>query len=119
VLTTEERAEQAVRTTTGTSSPSETPGNVKFLHLDLNDLTSVKKAATTFAQQESKLDVLWNNAGASGHALEPGVRTGQDFEPMIGTHCVATLLTQLLPQLRAAVAAGTPSSVRVYGHPAS
>ena len=40
-------------------------GEVKLLELDLGDLESVKKAAETFKRQESKLDVLWNNAGIS------------------------------------------------------
>lgn len=90
---------------------------MKILQLDLNELESVKKAAATFAQQESKLDILWNNAGTGANVVEPGARTKQDLEAMIGMHCVAVLLlTQLLlPQLRAAVAAasGTPGSVRV------
>jgi NAD(P)-dependent dehydrogenase (short-subunit alcohol dehydrogenase family) len=90
---------------------------MKFLPLDLNDISSVKGAAATFAKQESKLDVLWNNAKMGGNALEPSSRTVQGFEPMIGMHYVATLLfTQmLLPQLSAAVSAasGTPGSVHV------
>lgn len=90
---------------------------MKFLHLDLNDLESVKGAATTFAQQESKLDVLWNNAGTGANLVEAGAKTVQGFEAMVGMHCIATLLfTELLrPQLRAAAAAPeTPrGSVRV------
>lgn len=93
------------------------PGKIKFIHLDLNDLESVKEAATTFAQQESKLDVLWNNAGTGANRVEADARTAQGFESMMGMHCIATLLfTELLrPQLRAAAAAPeTPrGSVRV------
>jgi NAD(P)-dependent dehydrogenase (short-subunit alcohol dehydrogenase family) len=83
----------------------------------LNDLTIVKKAAETFAQQESRLDVLWNNAGTGAQQVEVGARTVQGFDVMVGIHCIAVLLfTQLLiPQLRVAVAASptTPGSVRV------
>lgn len=93
------------------------PGKIKFLHLDLNDLESVKKAATTFTQQESKLDVLWNNAGTGANRVEIGATTAQGFEAMVGMHCIATLLfTELLrPQLRAAAAApeAPRGSVRV------
>lgn len=90
---------------------------IKFLLLDLNDLSSVKSAAVTFAQAEDKLDVLWNNAGTGANRVQPGARTAQGFEAMVGMHCIATLLfTQLLlPKLRAAVSASpaTPGSVRV------
>jgi NAD(P)-dependent dehydrogenase (short-subunit alcohol dehydrogenase family) len=113
------RAEQAIQTITSLDPAPSTPGIIKFLHLDLNDLASVKAAAAAFAQQETKLDILWNNAGTGANAVELGARTAQGFEPMAGMHLIATLLfTQLLlPQLRAAAtaatAAGTPGSVRV------
>lgn len=73
----------------------------------------MKAAAKSFAQQEDKLDVLWNNAGLGGNRVKIGQRTAQDFEPMIGIHCIATLLfTQLLlPQLRAAAAASGESGM--------
>ncbi|KDN60891.1 hypothetical protein CSUB01_04791 [Colletotrichum sublineola] len=58
----QERAEKAIETVTNTASTLKNPGVVKFLHLDLNNLDVVKSAAASFAQQESKLDVLWNNA---------------------------------------------------------
>ncbi|CAJ2502782.1 Uu.00g101760.m01.CDS01 [Anthostomella pinea] len=87
-------------------------GHIKFLHLDLNDLDSVKAAAHSFAQQESKLDVLWNNAGAGANRVKLGERTAQGFEPMMGMHCVATLLFSALltPQLKAAAAGAESTS---------
>jgi NAD(P)-dependent dehydrogenase (short-subunit alcohol dehydrogenase family) len=39
----------------------ETKKSAIFLHLDLADLPSVRKAAETFIQQEKKLDILFNN----------------------------------------------------------
>lgn len=86
-----------------------------FLPFDLNDLESVKAAAATFQKQESKLDVLWNNAGCGPMRVEPGQRTVQGFEPMVGMHLVATLLfcELLRPQLRAAVLTSKPGAVRV------
>lgn len=101
------KAEAVIKTITEASTSKNTSGKVKFLHLDLNDLLVVKAAAESFAQQEDKLEVLWNNAGTGANAVTIGQRTAQDFEPMIGMHCIATLLFTklLLPQLRAAVAA--------------
>lgn len=38
-------------------------GTLKFLQIDLSDLATVKPAAEEFMRQESRLDVLWHNAG--------------------------------------------------------
>lgn len=53
-------------------------GEIKFLHIDLSDLTTIKKAAEDFAAQEEKLDVLWNNAGVG--SLPADQRTPQGHE---------------------------------------
>ncbi|KAE9380172.1 putative oxidoreductase,short chain dehydrogenase [Stipitochalara longipes BDJ] len=108
-----EKAEKAIAALTSESPPPETPGQIKFLHLDLNDLLSVKASAATFASQESKLNVLWNNAGTGITSFEIGDRTAQDFELLVGQNCIATLLftTLLLPQLRAAVTPEEPARV--------
>lgn len=37
--------------------------DLHFLQIDLQNLSSVKAAATSFAQRESRLDILINNAG--------------------------------------------------------
>ncbi|KAJ5887319.1 hypothetical protein N7504_011366 [Penicillium tannophilum] len=112
-----ERAEAAIQSIVKAQPTPKVSGTIKFLHLDLNDLESVKGAATTFAQQESRLDVLWNNAGTGANLVEVGAKTAQGFEAMVGMHCIATLLfTELVrPQLRVAAAAPeTPrGSVRV------
>ncbi|KAK1637091.1 hypothetical protein BDP81DRAFT_460685 [Colletotrichum phormii] len=78
------------------------PGNIKILLLDLNDLESVKSAAALFTQQESRLDVLRNNAGTGALGVKVGTRTKQGFEAML-----------LIPQLRAAVTTAPRGSVRV------
>jgi retinol dehydrogenase-12 len=39
----------------------ETGKTAIFLQLDLADLTSVRRAATAFLAQESRLDILFNN----------------------------------------------------------
>ena len=38
-------------------------GELIYLHLDLNDLTTIKTSAQEFLSRETRLDVLWNNAG--------------------------------------------------------
>ncbi|KAJ5975455.1 Short-chain dehydrogenase/reductase SDR [Penicillium waksmanii] len=91
------------------------PGKLKFLHLDLNDLESVLQAAKSFSEQESKLDVLWNNAGTGANMVDPGAKSVHGLDAMIGMHCVATLLfTELLvSQLRASIRSDNPGSTRV------
>ncbi|KAF4452205.1 short-chain dehydrogenase [Fusarium austroafricanum] len=110
-----ERAEDAINKITKATPAPTNPGTIKFLHLDLNDLENVKLAAQTFAQQENRLDVLWNNAGTGANLVEVGAKTKQGLEAMVGMHCVAALFfTQLLlPQLRTAAASSLQGSVRV------
>lgn len=59
--------------------------------------------------------MLWNNAGTGANGVAIGQRTAQDLEPMVGRHCVATLLfTRLLvPRLRAAASSSPNGQTRV------
>ena len=57
---------------------TKSPGEVNLLELDLGDLERVKKAAEMFKGQESKFDVLWNNAGIL-HVLV-GSKSKQGYE---------------------------------------
>ncbi|KAI1303523.1 NAD(P)-binding protein [Xylaria venustula] len=62
-------------------------GQLKFLQLDLADLKSVVAAAETFAAQEAKLDVLWDNAAAAaasspGQAHQSAPPNGVDFNAL-------------------------------------
>ncbi|KAI0176058.1 hypothetical protein GGR52DRAFT_539246 [Hypoxylon sp. FL1284] len=112
-----EKAEAAIKSISD-SIPLDKPGRgqIKFLHFDLNDLKVVQEAAKEFARQESKLDILWNNAGTGGNALVYGTRTAQGLEPYMGMHCVATLLfTEMVrPLLQAAAASSSvPGATRV------
>ncbi|SCU82599.1 LADA_0C06656g1_1 [Lachancea dasiensis] len=69
-------------------------GELKFLSLDLTQLTTVEKAAKTFRSLETTLDVLINNAGVM--ALPYSI-TEDDFEIQLQTNYVAHfLLTMLL-----------------------
>ncbi|KAI1376900.1 NAD(P)-binding protein [Hypoxylon crocopeplum] len=109
-----ERAEASIQSIKSSyKEPGVMTGQLKFLHLDLSDLSSVRDMARRFAQEENKLDVLWNNAGIGPNAVEYGVRTAQDLELFMGVHCVGALLLAelLLPQLRAAASSETPSRV--------
>lgn len=76
-----------------------TPATLKSLHLDLSDLTTIKPAAASLKAQETRLDILWNNAGGG---FPPGSTTKQGLEAHIGANCVAPLLftQELLPLLR-------------------
>lgn len=93
------------------SSP---PGSITYMHLDLDDLTTIKASAAFFAQRESRLDLLWNNAGIAGGPI--GTKTKQNLEAHIGVNCIGPLLftQELLPQLRSAAAASSsPGATRV------
>lgn len=88
-------------------------GELVYLHLDLNDLTTIKASAEEFLAKESKLDVLWNNAGVM---IPPqGSETKQGYELQLGTNCVAPFLfTKLLTPLLVKTAKEAPkASVRV------
>ena len=61
----------------------ESEGSVEVLHLDLSDLTSVKKAAETFKNNHQQLDLLINNAGVM---VPPASKTVQGFELQFGTN---------------------------------
>jgi NAD(P)-dependent dehydrogenase (short-subunit alcohol dehydrogenase family) len=70
------KAEAAIKTIQ--DADTKTQGEVKLLELDLGDLQSVKTAAETFKALESKLDVLWNNAGISHVPI--GSKSQQGYE---------------------------------------
>jgi len=73
---------------------AETPNaDLAFLHVDLSDLGSVRKAAEEFLGRGEPLHVLINNAGLAGqHGM-----TVDGFEMTFGTNYVGPfLLTQLL-----------------------
>ena len=91
----------------------ESKGEFVYLKLDLEDLESVKSAAEEFLSNESRLDVLWNNAAII--LPKPGSRTKQGWDLTLGVNCLAPFLfTKLLtPILRANAAKSPPGSVRV------
>lgn len=118
----EERAKAAMEevideynkaSTTSGDDPRPSPGELVYMHLDLNDLTTIKASAAFFAQRQTRLDVLWNNAGIAGSPT--GTKTAQNIEGHMGVNCVGPLLftQELLPQLRAAARTAAPGATRV------
>ncbi|KAF7289657.1 hypothetical protein HMN09_01328200 [Mycena chlorophos] len=75
-------------------------GKVVFLELDLSDLRSVRKAAEEFMVKETRLDVLFNNAGVM---IPPtNELTAQGYDLQFGTNVLGHyLLTELLALLTA------------------
>jgi retinol dehydrogenase 12 len=63
--------------------------------------------------KETRLDILWNNAGVM--APPAGSKSAQGYELQLGTNCLGPFLLtqQLLPILRQTAASSTPNSVRV------
>jgi retinol dehydrogenase-12 len=96
------------------SHPS-SKGALHYLHLDLNDLTTIKASAQDFLSREKRLDVLFNNAGVM--VPPQGSKTAQGYELQLGTNCVAPFLfTKLLHSIliRTAALPGTQQgSVRI------
>ncbi|KAI0142976.1 short-chain dehydrogenase [Xylariaceae sp. FL1272] len=93
----------------------ESNGALLFLQLELDDLRSIKAAVDAFKSKESKLHVLWNNAGISRPPLDSFSKQG--IELQLATNCLGPFLFTelLLPLLQVTAAAhGTiPGSVRV------
>jgi NAD(P)-dependent dehydrogenase (short-subunit alcohol dehydrogenase family) len=90
-------------------------GELIFLSLDLADLNKVKAAAQSFLAQETKLHVLFNNAGVMVGPANPPLKTAQGYELALGVNCVGTFLfTKLLTPTLIATAREEPAnSVRV------
>lgn len=106
------KADEAIKAIKASHTGDET-GRLEYLHLDLNDLTTIKASAADFAARETKLDVLWNNAGVG--TIPVGSVTKQGIEQSVGVNCIAPFLfTQLLiPQLRNAAKSAPKNSVRI------
>ena len=90
-------------------------GKLHFLSLDLADLNNVKKSCADFLARETKLDVLFNNAGVMGSNEKPNPQSVQGHDLLLGVNCIGTLLfTELLTPLLQSTARTQPrGSVRV------
>ncbi|KAI1351517.1 hypothetical protein F5Y01DRAFT_121655 [Xylaria sp. FL0043] len=95
----EEAGETAKLNITSSAPPPEvnphtTPGNdvVQFMRLDLSDLSSVKEAAKTFLERETRLDIIWHNAAIM---LAPeGSKSKQGHELTFATNVLGPFLLQ-------------------------
>lgn len=74
----EAKAREAIDSIVKTTAGKEGLGEIKYLHLDLADLATIKKSAVEFSAQEKKLDILWNNAGVA--AMPAHLKTEQGYE---------------------------------------
>ncbi|GKU03950.1 short-chain dehydrogenase [Fusarium langsethiae] len=88
-------------------------GSLSFLKISLDDLKSIKSAAEEFTAKESRLDVLFNNAGVS--MPPPGLVSAQGYELSLATNAIGPwYFTQLLvPVLTQTAKNQPPASVRV------
>ena len=88
-------------------------GELVFLRIDLADLTTIKASADEFLAKESKLHVLFNNAGVM---FPPkGSKTAQGYELQLGTNNLGGFLfTKLLtPVLIETTKTEAPDTVRI------
>ncbi|KAF6226089.1 hypothetical protein HO133_008954 [Letharia lupina] len=88
-------------------------GQLVHLHLDLADLSTIKASAEAFLAKNTRLDIVFNNAGV---LLPPqGSKTAQGRELQIGTNCLDLLhFTKLLrPMLAVTAKTAAKSSIRV------
>lgn len=90
-------------------------GTLVFLPLDLADLHSVKKSADQFLAAETKLHVLFNNAGFMAPDDKKIRTTAQGYEIQMGVHCLGPFLfTKLLtPTLLATAKGSLTNEIRV------
>ena len=95
------------------SRAPQSKGSLLFLHLDLDDLTTIQSSAKTFLGDNDRLDVLWNNAGVM--VPPQGSKTKQGYELQLGTNNVGPFLfTKLLhPVLTKTAGTAPKNSVRV------
>lgn len=108
---TEAKAHQAI--TDIKNAHPDSKGELVYIHLDLTDLVSVKQSAQEFLRRESRLDILFNNAGL-GYPGELS-HTKQGYELQLGTNCVGpfALTHHLTPLLVGTAKTSTPGTVRV------
>lgn len=107
----EEKAEAAIKKIRSTSTTSS--GQIRCLYISLDDLSTIRPAAAAFLARESRLDVLFNNAGVSNPPVGSVSLQGHDLS--MATNCLGPyLLTQLLLPILVQTAKTTASAaVRV------
>ena len=112
----EGRALQAIKdikTTVPPTVEASSLGVLKFIHLDLADLSTIPTAVAAFRAVETQLDVLFNNAGIASAPLDR--KTAQGLEPHFGINCLGPffLTKLLLPTLISTAVIAPSGSVRI------
>jgi NAD(P)-dependent dehydrogenase (short-subunit alcohol dehydrogenase family) len=109
----EEKARKAISEIRALDHDASTAGELEFIPLVLDDLSTIKASAEAFKSKEKRLDVLFNNAGLN--SSKEGPETVQGYERQLATNCLGPyLFTQLLlPTLLATAKTSPPGSVRV------
>ncbi|TRX87800.1 hypothetical protein FHL15_011308 [Xylaria flabelliformis] len=91
----ESKVQAAIKELEGATTTGTAVGKLDFLRLELDDLTSIKASVDEFKSKETKLHVLWNNAGVSRPPI--GSSSKQGIELQLATNCLGPFLfTQLL-----------------------
>lgn len=106
------RNEEKARAAIADIETSPSAGKLKYMKLDLADLSTVAASAKKFLAEEKRLDVLFNNAGVMN---PPDGNTPQGYELQLGTNCLGPhLFTKTLTPILKTTAATSPAgSVRV------
>jgi retinol dehydrogenase 12 len=81
-----QKGSQAIQSIKATFPKSN--GQLEFLLLDLADLTTTKRSVDDFLSKESRLDILWNNAGVM--IPRAGSKSAQGYELQLGTNSAPT-----------------------------
>ncbi|KAI8624309.1 hypothetical protein F5Y19DRAFT_455272 [Xylariaceae sp. FL1651] len=111
----ESKAQAAIKAIVDGTVVTTATGRLEFIHLELDDLPSVKTFVDTFKSKETKLRVLWNNAGVSRPPV--GSLSKQGIELQVATNYLSPFpLTQLLlPLLQATKLSETPELQHDFG----
>lgn len=109
----EEKAKASISRIEAEHTSVEGKGELVFLYLDLSDLATIKASAEKFLSQETRLDVLVNNAGVMFPPA--GSKGKQDIDLQFVTNCLGPQLftTCLSPILKQTASTSAPNSVRV------
>lgn len=109
----ESKGQQAIKDIKASMTEPEPTASLEFLQLVLDDLATIKASVDSFKSRESRLDILFNNAGVSLPAA--GSKSKQGYELQLATNCIGPMLfTQLLiPYLEATATKSAPGQVRV------
>ena len=94
ILTRDEaKSKRVISEITANKTPKS--GSLHFISVDFTDLSTIAPAVKSFLASESRLDVLFNNAGVGGVHIEQ--RTSQGLEMHMGINTVGPfLLSKLL-----------------------